>query len=84
MNDIKDLCASYLQLQEEFERLKKSMSLVETCLERQRRELNPDNVLQIPTTFYMRLKGDLYRLDFDEEDTSFISLKKDSDTQILD
>lgn len=84
MNDIKDLCASYLQLQEEFERLKKSMSLIETCLERQRLELNPDNILKIPTTFYMRLKGDLYRLDFDEEDTSFISLKKDSDTQILD
>jgi len=84
MNDIKDLCARYLQLQEEFERLKKSMSLVETCLERQRREFNSDNIHQIPTTFYMRLKGDLYRLDFDEEDSSFISLKKDSYSQILD
>lgn len=84
MNDIKDLCTSYLQLQDELERIKKSMSLVETCLERQRRELHPDNIHKIPTTFYMRLKGDLYRLDFDEEDTSFISLKKDLDTQILD
>jgi hypothetical protein len=84
MNDIKDLCIRYLQLQTERERITTSMSLVEASLERQRRDLNPEDLPQIPTTFYVRIEGGLYRLVFDDEDTSFLGLHITSSVQIID
>lgn len=84
MEEIKNLCAQYLELQAQREDITKRMALVETSLENIRLGLNPDDIYQIPITFYLRLNGSLYRLDFDEEDTRFIRLKQVSNVQIID
>ena len=83
LEEIKTLSSRYLQLGAEQERINLSLSLVETSLSKLRLGLNPD-IYQIPNTFYIRLDGALYRLEFDMEDCSFLSLDKASDVQIID
>jgi hypothetical protein len=84
MKEIQDLCHRYLALQAQRKEIHTRMELVESSLEKVRRDINPDDMYQIATTFYTRLDGVLYCLSFDEEHGSFLSLKQVSDVQIID